>query len=115
MRRVGILLAMLMFWGAGSAHADCRYFRVRYKFLHCEESKEKEVTPADPDPIEGAELNGLAVRVLCSCDYSLSGSDPRCDFDQTVEQSQIFGTDNVSRFCARGPSLCNDVCRRTLP
>lgn len=116
--RTFLTLAVLSLFTVTS-EATCQYFRVNYKFMRCEEYKEKDPTNQDvkeEDPI-GAELNegGLLARATCTCEYSLRGSDPRCDFDQTLEQSSIRGVDSVASYCARGSNLCNEVCARQIP
>lgn len=99
---------------------DCVYFRVSYKLTECREATSQEVTdPAsyvrtsDVPELPPPEA-GRLVKISCSCDYSLSGSDLRCDFDKTIERSTLLGSESPTEVCRRGKILCEDACPRDL-
>ena len=118
MRR-GAAAAMLVIglWGT-CAYAGCPYFRVSYRLLSCKALTEKEMAELDrsdqelPDPDLDEKPEGKLYRVRCSCDYTLSGSDPRCDFDMNDEQSSLIGAGEDEKPCTRGKKLCESVCAR---
>jgi hypothetical protein len=108
------------FLSAGS-YADCHYFRVSAKLLKCGPAEAKALdagdayaTVTDVPELQDPSPQALE-QVVCECAYSLQGSDPRCDFDQTIERSSVIGSTDLSQSCRRGPALCRDVCPSLLP
>ena len=101
--------------------AECEYFRVSASLLKCSAVDAKTVHAGDiyqasSDIPELAEHNDpILVQIDCECAYSLTGSDLRCDMDQTIERSSVIGAESVSVTCHRGRSLCSDVCPQHLP
>jgi len=119
MRRLNVLPVILVLLLTSTlAHADCHYFRVKYKLVSCGIDKtapEKlpgvaATTPDDPTWLDEAPAN--TAKFVCSCDYVLQGSNPLCDFDRTDEETYTLETDNVPQTCRRGKDLCNDFCPR---
>ena len=106
---------------SAGALAQCGYFRLSADLLKCETADAKTLDAANPYPaaVDLPEFQDQAaqslVQVSCSCEYSLSGSDPRCDMEETLEKSSIIGADNPTVTCRRGKSLCKDVCPARLP
>ena len=106
---------------AAGAQAQCGYFRLSADLLKCEAADAKALNAANPyqalsDLPEFQDQAAQAlVQVSCSCEYSLSGSDPRCDMEETVEKSSVLGVDNPAATCRRGKTLCKDVCPSRLP
>jgi hypothetical protein len=104
-----------------AARAECGYFRLSADLLNCAPADSKVFSAANP--YEGAQdlpefqesAAQALVQVSCSCEYSLSGSDPRCDMEETVEKSSVIGVENPTATCRRGKSLCKDVCPSRLP
>jgi hypothetical protein len=103
-------------------YADCPYFRVSAKLLECKvmdpslvKSSDTVAPPSDTPELEEAPSTQKLVEVNCSCDYNLSGSDPRCDGDQSFERSSVVGNDDSPTFCRRGNALCRDICPSRLP
>ena len=101
--------------------ADCPYFRLSMEFLKCEAADAKALDADNPydssqnlPELQEADAQAL-IRVTCSCTYSLSGSDPRCDTEQVLEKSAILGADDVASACRRKKTLCRDVCPSRLP
>ena len=101
---------------AGTAYADCQYFRVGYKLARCTALSDKEAksleagVPVDSDPDLSDAENGTLSKIVCTCDYVLSGSDPRCDFDKSLDQTTYLNTLNLRQTCARGKDLCDSIC-----
>ncbi len=101
--------------------AECNYFRVSFKKLTCgpaDEKTQKEINPYQPvqdSPELQDPVSQNLLQVTCECVYSLQGSDPRCDMDQTVEKSSVIGADDFEHTCRRGNSICHDVCPANLP
>jgi hypothetical protein len=105
---------------AGDAFAECSYFRVGYRLLQCQPELPRGPAatsePAAQDPPELQEpVSATPVHVTCSCDYSLRGSDLRCDLDQTKEVAQLIGSEEPLRLCRRGKNLCSSLCPKRLP
>ncbi len=106
---------------AGPAFSACKYFRVDAKLRACQAVDKRTIDGknpyqpemSDPDLQEANDQKLLQVR--CDCEYSLQGSDPRCDMDQSVEQKALLGADEPANACSRGHSLCRDVCPAHLP
>jgi hypothetical protein len=102
-------------------YSQCAYFRVSAKLLRCGAADTKALDALNPyQPVSDApELADASTRDLidvhCDCEYSLQGSDPRCDLDQTVEKSSVLGADDATHSCRRGNLLCHDVCPALLP
>ncbi len=102
-------------------YAECGYFRVSAKVLRCGPADTKALDAMNPYQAVSVapELTDASTRDLidvhCDCGYSLRGSDPRCDLDQTVEKSSVMGTDDPSHSCRRGDLLCREVCPSLLP
>jgi hypothetical protein len=92
---------------------------VSYRLLQCRPLSVKEMAEEDhsveelPDVVE--QPKGKLSRIRCACDYTLSGSDPRCDFDHSDEQASLVGSDQGADPCVRGKSLCDSVCQRQEP
>jgi predicted RNA-binding protein with PUA-like domain len=106
---------------AAGAHAECVYFRVSTDLVKCAAADAKALNDTNPyqpaqDLPEFQDSNAQAlVQASCSCGYSLSGSDPRCDMEETVERSSVIGVDDPAAACRRGKALCKDVCPSHLP
>jgi len=104
-----------------SAYSECHYFRLSADLMKCETVDAKALAAANPyqpahDLPEFQEPAAAAlVQVDCSCEYELSGSDPRCDMNEEVEKSSVLGVDHPSETCHRGKALCKDVCPSQLP
>jgi hypothetical protein len=107
---------------AAPLRAECLYFRVSGRLLKCEAVDAKSVhessaayqEPGDLPELAGASSQSM-IRATCECEYSLKGSDPRCDTDQTVEESSLLDAENAAASCRRGRTLCKDVCPPNLP
>jgi hypothetical protein len=102
--------------------AECEYFRVSTKLLKCGTVDAKSVQESSFPYQDNQDLPDLAatesqtmVQATCECQYSLKGSDIRCDLDQTMERSSVLGNDDSANPCLRGRSLCKDVCPSDLP
>ena len=115
-------LAFLIVGVSGSlGYGQCDYFRVSTKLLQCGAADTKALDALDPyhAVAEAPELEEPTARnliqVRCDCEYSLQGSDQRCDLDQVIEKSSVLGADDPSNSCRRGNSLCRDVCPAHLP
>ena len=106
---------------SAGALAQCGYFRLSADLLKCASADARALNAANPyqaaqDLPEFQETDAQAlVQVSCSCEYALSGSDPRCDMEETVEKSSVIGVDNPTATCRRGKALCKDVCPSRLP
>ena len=117
------ILALLWILGAlgASAYAECGYFRVSTHLLKCSAVDAKAARAGDlyQAPSDAPELeerhDQILAQITCECAYSLSGSDLRCDMDQTIERSSVIGAESASAPCRRGRSLCSDVCPLQLP
>jgi hypothetical protein len=120
MKRTFLAFLIVGLTGA-SAYSECTYFRLSANLLKCEavDAKALEASnpyqPAQDIPELQDPTTPSIIQITCSCEYSLSGSDPRCDMDQTVEKSSILGVDHPSETCRRGKILCKDVCPSRLP
>ncbi len=119
--RLLALALLLLFSQAPAVQAECIYFRTSAKLRQCREvdpSKKPNQNPYQ-DTSEAGELveshEGPLVEIVCECEYSLRGSDIRCDLDQTVERTQILGAEKPKEFCRRKHSLCKTVCTDSLP
>jgi len=114
----GFLIKSLM---AVQVTAECTYFRISAKLLTCGVADEKTLKAIDPYQVtsDAPELeepvNKNLLQVVCDCGYSLQGSDPRCDVDQSMEKSSIIAADDLEHSCRRGNLLCHDVCPSRLP
>lgn len=113
---------LLLVAGLGAADLSagaCPYFRTGYDAESCRR------LDALPPPTTGvADLPGLAEtqdvqgpseELVCVCEYQLSGSDPRCNMDESREFSRTFPLDPASPVCRRAKSACSAVCPRRLP
>lgn len=106
---------------SAAAGAECAYFRLSADLLKCASADAKMLIAANPYqpadlPEDHLDAGAQAlVQVNCSCEYSLSGSNPTCDMEQTVEKSSVLGVENAAETCRRGKSLCKDVCPSRLP
>src|SRR5690242_18545234 len=115
---VGSLLLLLLIPAIGLA--QCRYFRVAAQLLQCGMAKASAIHEGNPylpeseEPMLQEHSNQILVQAQCSCDYSLSGSDPTCDVDQTIEKSVTLEAPAMADVCRRGRSLCRDICPSTL-
>ncbi len=105
----------------GTAQAECRYFRVSYKLLHCRQEKavptqaDQSSMPLVDEPFLGETDDSPLARVMCSCDYGLSGSNPQCDFDHTEEHSALIPAPDPTETCSKGKTLCETICPKNLP
>lgn len=120
MKRFMIPFLLLGLLGA-QASAQCRYFKISARILKCTlasaaayELKNPYHQTLDMPELEEASAPSV-IEVTCECTYSLSGADPLCDVDQTVEKSSVLGTNDPLLACRPGNLLCRDVCPRTLP
>lgn len=116
---IGFLIVGVL---GGYGYADCPYFRVSAKLLECKVmdsastiTRDTDTRPSDTPELDEAPSTQKMVEVNCSCDYSLSGSDPRCDGEQSFERSSMIGNDDSPTFCRRGNALCRDICPSRLP
>ena len=106
---------------AGQAIAQCSYFRLSADLLKCEAVDAQVANAGNPyqatQDLPGFEEPKAAalIEISCACEYSLSGSNPVCDLEQTIERSSVVGVDNVSSTCRKGKILCRDVCPPRLP
>ena len=98
------------------AAAPCFYFRTGFQMTDCQSLSAGDLREADPYAVElpVAELvtestGAPPVRVRCSCDYSLTGSNLLCDYDRNEERSMIT-EGPASQVCRSGKSLCDRVC-----
>jgi hypothetical protein len=121
MRTLAASFLIVGFW-AGAAYAECSYFRVAVHLLKCvpaDANTMKTNNPYLPVPeapeLEDPHDNQVGVQVVCACDYTLKGSDVRCDMDQTIEKTSVIGGDKPTETCHRGRTLCNDLCPSRLP
>lgn len=115
-RAVIFSLTVMLF--CHSSWASCRYFRSAQHLSACElQPRQAAVLPSSAT-IDAAllqeEPTGPTVLATCSCDYTLQGSDPRCDMDRTEEYSSMLPEES-SPVCRRGASLCRSICPTTLP
>ena len=101
--------------------ADCSYFRVSTAVLKCGQVASQSLHQENPYQTETSvpEIQDteekILVEVVCDCEYSLMGADPRCDTDQSAERSSVTGTDDAAHFCHQGRVLCKDICPPRLP
>jgi len=116
-----MLVLLLVAGVAGYSQAECSYFRTSFKLLKCkldnpQPQKLPGITPppSDDAPLQLDEQEGPVVRVVCTCDYSLSGSSPLCDFDRTEEQTSLIPTPDVNATCREGNSLCDPICQKNV-
>jgi hypothetical protein len=109
----GLITSLLL-----PAQAQCRYFRVAVNLLQC-----KEENPADLKTLSHPEMDipelptpseGKLMQVHCSCDYTLSGSNPFCDFDRSQEFASAMGTGDSANPCAGAKAFCNQICPQNL-
>jgi hypothetical protein len=70
--------------------------------------------PSDSDLLTD-DASGPTVEVRCECEYTLRGSDPRCDTERTDEVSSVFPQDPVSPICRRAADVCRQICPRSIP
>src|SRR5690242_2530102 len=110
MRLLFIAFLIMSVLGVNS-FAECSYFRVSTALLKCGVVDSKVVdtsnpyeNPSDVPELEAPERQAL-VKVTCDCGYSLMGSDPRCEMDQSSEKSVVLGAETPESFCRRGRSL----------
>ncbi|MFA5975415.1 MAG: hypothetical protein WC859_04535 [Elusimicrobiota bacterium] len=98
----------------GLAQAGCRYVLVSFHFLECREVTASEVAQEERtvDQLPGVDSvpPGKQLRVRCGCEYTLSGSDPRCDFEHSEEQESLLRVEERARNCKKGKPLCKSVC-----
>ncbi len=112
---------LIMVVAVANGYSECSYFRVSTALLKCAvvDTRTLHSESAYQAPSEVPELQEVndqaLVQVKCDCEYSLMGSDPRCDTDQSLEKSTVTGADIPAQFCRRGRSLCRDVCPPRLP
>ncbi len=117
-----MIVGLILFLNA-PGQAACVYFRSSIKLLKCGAPDPHAKKSQDPYPTVASDLPEFddaldkkpLAQVICSCDYTLSGSDPRCETEQTVERTSATGMDNLARYCRRGDALCRDVCAERLP
>jgi len=121
MRRLSISFALVAGLLAGllvPAQAGCRYFRVGARVLQCKEVNPAELNGLSRPETEIPELptiaEGKLMRVHCRCDYTLSGSNPLCDFDQNQELASAMGTDNSANPCVGAKTFCDQLCPQNL-
>ena len=106
---------------AAIGHAECVYFRTTSRLSACAAADAKAVRAGDlyQAPTEIPELvernDKVLVQISCECEYSLTGSDLRCDMDQTIERSSVIDAESVNSTCRQGRSLCGDLCPPRLP
>jgi hypothetical protein len=116
-----ILSFLIVGLGASFGYSQCSYFRVSTKFLQCSAADTKALDALDPyravqdaPELEDPTVRNL-VQVRCECEYSLQGSDQRCDMDQTVEKSAVLDASDPDHSCRRENLLCKDVCPPIVP
>jgi hypothetical protein len=106
---------------AQGVSAECAYFRTSANLLKCAAADAETVKADNPYAArsDDLELDGPGaqrfVKVDCACEYSLMGSDVRCDTDQSMERSSVIGAEKPAETCLRGRTLCKDVCPARLP
>jgi len=117
-----VLAAFLLISVLGlKGYADCAYFRVSAIALECAAVDPKTVKADDPYPAPSDDLgldepeNKAYIKVNCRCAFSLTGSDPRCDTDQTLERSAVMAVKDAPSSCRRSASLCRETCPARLP
>lgn len=111
---------LIMFAGVSSSWADCTYFRTGFRVDVCKAST---VAPApeydteqDVDPlVESKEKDeGQRVQLVCECSYTLSGSDPRCDFDRVEERQALINSLDVKGICRDSKKRCKEICAERI-
>jgi hypothetical protein len=116
-----VLFTLAVGLALSGAYAECPYFRVSAKLLKCAavDPKSPELKNAYEDATPSPDLEEPdgkpLVRIRCECEYSLSGSDVRCDMDQVIERDSVVGVENAVDTCRRGNTLCRSVCPGRLP
>lgn len=119
-KRLAMALAVLLVL-APRSWAACAYFRTDVKMRTCEVVDPKKMAAQNPyqDDSEAAVLletqEGPLVEVSCDCDYSLRGSDVRCDLDQTIERRSLMSAEKPKELCRQKKSLCKKICPNNLP
>lgn len=116
-----LLIATTLLGVHTMTQASCTYFRSAVKLEKCT-ARDPQKMPKDNPYDQPSDLPGfqedhsqLLVEAVCSCEYSLKGADVRCDVDQEIEKSALFGTDEAKGLCRRGTSLCKEICPSRLP
>lgn len=97
---------------------ECVYVRVSYRLLECRAAALSADSPAEfseglPE-LGGPEMR-MSVKLTCSCEYTLSGSDPRCDPDMAREVTSLIASDHPTVTCRRGNTLCHELCQKRWP
>ncbi len=111
--------AFLMIGGwlaAAPTQAACTYFLTKTRAGSCKAiqvppSPDHEAITAE-DALEAAveKDDGRRIQLICECDYSLSGSDPRCDFDRMDEIPQLLMETDVKTVCREKKKRCRMLC-----
>lgn len=119
--RILAFALLALFSTAPVSEAACVYFRTSAKMRRCDlvdPQKPKDQNPYQDDSEAAALLEtqeGPMVEVACECEYSLRGSDIRCDLDQTVERRAMMNTEKPKDLCRQKNSLCKKICPDNLP
>jgi hypothetical protein len=100
--------------------AACVYFRSASHIHSCKSVSVNFRMPEGKDPSEEFDQpvevdDGRRIRLVCSCDYSLSGSDLRCDLDRTEEYEVLLVSSDVRTACAASKKPCDTLCPTRLP
>jgi len=110
---VSFLIMVLL---AGPAEAACAYFRTAYRVNSCKASTVEPApvydTQQNVDPlVESSEKDdGKRIRLVCECEYTLSGSDQRCDVDRRFEREALINSLDVKKVCRQGKARCKEIC-----
>jgi hypothetical protein len=119
----GVLLAGIILSLANrssSATGACSYFRTKTRVQRCVSTQVKPRTPETPTPAdefaESADVDdGHRIHLICSCDYSLSGSDLRCDLERTEEYEVLLVASDRASVCASAKKSCESLCPPRWP
>src|SRR5262249_33025955 len=102
------------------AAADCVYFRTKARVQQCKAARGEPLPPVEADEAAQAvgealeKDDGKRVKLVCSCEYSLSGSDPLCDFDRQEEIPSLIPADDPKPFCRQAAKRCAEICPRRI-
>ncbi len=90
-------------WAAGvvamalSSVQACDYERMTVELVQCR-------------PVDLTETDRIATRIVCQCDYRLSGASGECMAQKTQRPSYLTETSDILATCAKGPALCEPAC-----
>jgi len=105
------------FWLAATpVQAACSYFLVKSRVGSCKAATvapspdHEAITSEDPIDSSVEKDDGKRVQLVCECDYSLAGSDPRCDFDRQDEIPQLLMDSDVKATCREAKKRCRTLC-----